>query len=295
MAVVESKSVASRAYNWGIILFLGLLTVLFLYPLWYVLTSSFSDPMKLMYSEGFRLLPAGFSLKGYEAVLGNKHIWRGYFNTIVIYAGLGTLINMVMTILGAYCLSRDRVMLKKVLTVFIVVSMYVNAGMIPRFLNLKSMGLLDSYWAILLPGALSTYNMIVLRSGFRAVPKSLEEAAQLDGGGHLTILFNVIIPLALPNIMVIMLYYFVGHWNSWFAASIYIKTRDKYPLQLYLREVLITSQAEGGDPSMEDGLFYLDELIRYCTIVVATVPVLCLYPFIQRYFVKGVMVGSLKE
>ena len=210
---------------------------------------------------------------------------------------VGTLLNMVLTILGAYVLSRKKMLFKKPLTLLIVFTMYMDFGLIPAFLNIKALGLYDSRWAILLPVAINTYNLIVLRTAFASVPPALEESAMIDGANDFTILWRIVLPVSKATLAVVVLFYAVEHWNSWFSSSIYLRGREKYPLQLFLREILISSSAStaAGEASSVDGVMYLEELIKYCTIIISTLPILCVYPFAQKYFVSGVMLGSVKE
>lgn len=296
MQKFKNMSKGDRIFDVVNIVILTILTVIFIYPMWHCLMASFSDPGKLLTEQHMLLVPNGFSLKGYQAVMGNAGIWIGYKNTI-FYMVVGTLINMILTILGAYVLSRQRMMLKRALLFFVTLTMYINAGLIPLFLVVKGLGLYNSRWAILLPVGVSTYNLIVMRASFAHVPRALEESAMMDGAGDLTILFRILLPVSKATLAVMVLFYAVSHWNSWFSASIYLQDRKLFPLQLYLREILIAnSTAINGEPSDPlDGLFYLEELIKYCTIIVSTVPILAAYPFAQKYFVSGVMLGSLKE
>ena len=296
MQKFKNMSKGDRIFDVVNIVILTILTVIFIYPMWHCLMASFSDPGKLLTEQHMLLVPNGFSLKGYQAVMGNAGIWIGYKNTI-FYMVVGTLINMILTILGAYVLSRQRMMLKRALLFFVTLTMYINAGLIPLFLVVKGLGLYNSRWAILLPVGVSTYNLIVMRTSFAHIPRALEESAMMDGAGDLTILFRILLPVSKATLAVMVLFYAVSHWNSWFSASIYLQDRKLFPLQLYLREILIAnSTAINGEPSDPlDGLFYLEELIKYCTIIVSTVPILAAYPFAQKYFVSGVMLGSLKE
>lgn len=296
MAVVDRSNRGEKALH-GVNLFvLALLTVIFFYPLWHCLMASFSDPTSLIGYKGLISLPMGFSLEGYKTVLQNKNILTGYMNTL-FYLVAGTAINMVLTILGAYVLSRRRMMLKGPLTLLIVFTMYMDFGLIPAFLNVRDLGLYDSRWAILLPVAINTYNLIVMRTAFVSVPAALEESAMIDGANDFTILFKIILPLSKATLAVVVLFYVVEHWNSWFSASIYLRDRDRFPLQLFLREILISSSAStaAGEASSVDGVMYLEELIKYCSIVISTLPILCVYPFVQKYFISGVMLGSVKE
>ena len=296
MAVVEHPKKSEKTLHWLNLTLLGLPTVIFFYPMWHCLMASFSDPTSLIGYKGLVSWPMGFSLEGYKTVLSNKSILVGYGNTL-FYLVVGTLLNMVLTILGAYVLSRKKMLFKKPLTLLIVFTMYMDFGLIPAFLNIKALGLYDSRWAILLPVAINTYNLIVLRTAFASVPPALEESAMIDGANDFTILWRIVLPVSKATLAVVVLFYAVEHWNSWFSASVYLRGREKYPLQLFLREILISSSAStaAGEASSVDGVMYLEELIKYCTIIISTLPILCVYPFAQKYFVSGVMLGSVKE
>lgn len=295
MAVGENNSVGDKAFNITNYILLTLLTLIFLYPLWFVLMASFSDPTKLMTHVGVMLTPQGFSLDGYKAVFNNRSVMTGYGNTI-FYVVVGTALRMFLTILGAYILSRRNLYLKKFMMPMIVLSMYLNAGIIPDFLLIKYLGLYNSRLAIIIPGAIGTWNLIVMRTAFLQVPQSLEESAKIDGANDLTILFRIILSVTKSTIAVIVLFYAVGLWNGWFSSMIYLRDRSKYPLQLFLREILMSNTSTGQDANVPgEGVFFMDELIKYCTIIVSTVPILCIYPLAQRYFITGVMMGSLKE
>ena len=296
MAVVDRSTKREKALHSVNLCMLALLTLLFFYPLWHCLMASFSDPTSLIGYKGLVSLPMGFSLEGYKTVLQNKNILTGYMNTL-FYLVVGTVISMLLTILGAYVLSRRCMMLKGPLTLLIVFTMYMDFGLIPAFLNVRDLGLYDSRWAILLPVAINTYNLIVMRTAFISVPVALEESAMIDGANDFTILFRIILPLSKATLAVVVLFYVVEHWNSWFSASIYLRDREKFPLQLFLREILISSSAStaAGEASSVDGVMYLEELIKYCSIVISTLPILCVYPFVQKYFISGVMLGSVKE
>ena len=268
--------------------------LLCLYPLLHVLFSSFSDAELLVRHRGLMFRPAGFSLKGYSLVLKNENIPVGYLNTIVNMV-LGTCLNMLMTIIGAYALSIKGYMFKRAISLFIVFTMYFSGGLIPNFLLVQNLGLYNTRWALIIPGAISTWNLIVMRTSFQNVPTSLEEAARIDGANDMVILFRIVLPVSASTIAVIALFYAVAHWNSWFNAMIYLQKRSLYPLQLFLREILISNTPTGTIEDPDADVLYIEEVIRNATIIVATVPILCAYPFVQRYFVKGVMLGSIKE
>lgn len=294
--MIESKSLGSRLFDIINYLLLIILSLIFLYPMWYVLVGSFSNPQQLFVFRGFLWKPLGFSTLGYEAVFSNPNVGIGYMNTI-FYVVCGTALNMLFSCLGAYTLSRQNLMWKKLFTLLVVFTMYFGGGMIPTFLVVKNIGLYNSRFAVILPGLVNTWNMIVMRTSFRSIPVSLEESARLDGAGEFTILFRIIVPCAKATMAVMILYYAVGHWNSWFDAMLYLQDRKKFPLQLFLREILLISinnAAAGGTGDASDSL-YLDTLIKYALIIVSTVPILCIYPFAQKYFMKGVMMGSVKE
>ena len=295
MAIVERKTHGERILHAVNIAVLLLLTVIFLYPMWHCLMASFSEPTQLIGYRGFILKPMGFSLEGYRTVFHNSNIGIGYGNTF-FYLLVGTAINMVLTIIGGYCLSRKQMMFKRVLTLLIVFTMYVDFGLIPAFLNVKDLGLYDTRWAIILPVSINTYNMIVMRTAFAALPDSLEESARLDGANDVTIMVRILLPLTKATLAVVLLFYAVEHWNSWYSALIYLQDRNRYPLQMFLREILIanSSAVTAGETNSIDGVQFLDELLKYCTIIVSTIPILIVYPFVQKYFVTGVMIGSVK-
>lgn len=294
MAIVENKSRGERIFNGVNIFILLLLTLIFFYPLWHCLMASFSDPGKLLANTEALLWPAGYSLRGYEAVLRNQNILTGYKNTL-FYVIVGTSLSMVLTLVGAYALTRQGLMLKKPIMVMIVITMYIGGGMIPDFMVVSKLGLFDSRWSVILATAITTYNLMVMRTAFLQVPHSLEESAMLDGANDFVILWRILLPVTKATIAVVALFYAVGRWNAWFNASIFLRGRSKYPLQLFLREILIANQTSGNDGvTSEDGMFYLEEIVKYCTIIVSTVPILCIYPFVQKYFVTGVMLGSVK-
>ena len=294
--MVEKKTLGSRLFDGINGLLLLALTLMFLYPMWYVLVGSFSDPFSLFVSNEILILPKGFSLRGYEQVFKNQNILIGYQNTL-IYLVAGTTANVLVTSLGAYVLSRSNLMLRKLFTVMVVFTMYFSGGLIPTFLVVKNLGLYDSRLAIILPTLVGTWNMIVMRTSFKAIPESLVESAKLDGANDLVILFRIVLPCAKATLAVIVLYYAVGYWNSWFNAMIYLNDKKKYPLQLFLREILIANTSNGATASgfEESDMLYLEDVIRYATIIISTVPILCIYPFCQKYFMKGVMLGSVKE
>lgn len=288
------KNTFSRNLFLGIdVLIMIVLMVMCLYPILYVLFASLSDSGELMAYNGLLLKPIGLNLEAYKAVFKNPMIGKGYINTIIILVS-GLFINLVMTTLAAYFLSKKNIMLKNFIMVIMLFTMYFSGGLIPSYITIKSLGLYNSLLALILPGAISTYNLIIMRTSFQGIPSGLEEAAYLDGAGHLSIIWNVILPLSKAIIAVMVLYYGVAHWNSWFGASIYLSDRNKYPLQLILREILLQNDVSNMAGSSGGDEYSIAESIKYAVIIVATAPILCIYPFLQKYFVKGVMIGALK-
>lgn len=285
------QTLGERIFNVFNVLFMLFLMIIMIYPIWYVLVASFSDPGQFIQNRGILLWPLGFSLSAYEAILDYKMLFLSYANTIG-YLIVGTAVNIFMTTLGAYALSRRNVKLQNPIMMMITFTMFFNGGLIPNYLLVQSLGLFNTRAALIIPGAISVMNLIIMRTSFQAVPETLEEAARIDGANDFVILFRIVLPLCMPVIAVMILYYGVGHWNSWFNAMIYLRKREYYPLQLILREILISNSTEamelGGDSEQ------ISETIKYSTIIVATVPILCIYPFLQKYFVKGVMVGAVK-
>jgi len=271
------------------------LVFLTLYPFLYVLFASFSTPTRLMQNNGMIFYPLGFQLDGYRMVFMNPMIVIGYLNTL-FYVSFGTFLNLLMTTLGAYALSRRNTLLRRPISLLIVFTMFFSGGLIPLYLQVKSLGLLDTRWALFLPSIISAYNMIIMRTGFETIPASLEESARLDGANDLIICFMIVFPLSLPVVAVMTLYYAVGHWNAWFHAMIFLKSRDLYPLQLILREILVANVTSTMTTAVESGTKdAMGESIKYATIIIATLPIICVYPFLQKYFIKGIMIGAIKE
>ncbi len=289
-------SFGQRVFDVINFLFILLIAIVTVYPIWYVFCASFSDNAAITAHSGLLLLPVKFTPAAYNMVFKNEMILRGYTNTIFIVCA-GTLINLVMTLLGAYVLSRKNVYWNKLFNLIIIITMFFSGGLIPTYLLItKTLNLNNSYLALLLPNAINVFNLIMARTNFEAIPISLEEAAKLDGASHFRIFCSIILPVSKAIIAVLTLYYAVGHWNAWFEASIYIKERAKYPLQLILQEILInnnTSDMSGNAVAAADQMD-IGETIKYAVIVVATLPVLCIFPFLQKYFAQGVMIGAVK-
>ena len=288
-----------RIFNVVNTLVMLLLIFITLYPMLYVVFASLSAPSQLLMTDGLLWRPAGFSWVGYRTVINTASIWTGFRNTL-FYVVAGTALSMFLTMLGGYALSKKNCMLKGPVMVLITITMFFGGGMVPTYLLVKNLGLTNTIWAMIVPGALSTYNMIVMRTAFQGIPDSLVESAYLDGANEWIILFRIIIPVSMPTLATITLFYAVGYWGSWYPALVYLTgRRDLYPLQMFLREILVKD--DFTDPAFVSALiqqgpdYYMrKEVIKYATIVVTTVPILLVYPFLQRYFVKGVLIGSIK-
>lgn len=283
-----------RISGWMIYAVMIVLVAFTAYPLIYVLLASVSNGSDLMAHSGLLLHSYGFHLDAYAKVLDNPGILNGYGNTIMIVC-FSLLVNMSVTSMTAYVLSRKQVFWNNIFMFLIVFTMFFGGGLIPFYLMVKGVGLMNSLWSLIIPFTLNTFNLIIMRTSFMSVPDSLEESAKIDGANHFTIFSRIILPLSLPVIAVMCLYYAVEKWNGWFYASLFLKDRELFPLQLVLREILISNSTDLmlGSAQVDQAL-QVSETIKYATIVVATLPILCIYPFVQRYFVKGVMVGAIK-
>jgi putative aldouronate transport system permease protein len=289
------KTSDERIFDAVVYAIAAVIIIIVLYPLLFIVSASFSDPAKVLNGEVW-LLPKGVSLDAYSNILHNDKIWVGYRNTIM-YTLVGTVINIIMTILAAYPLSRPDLPGRGAIMVLITLTMFLSGGLIPTYLLVKELGMVNTMWALIVPGAIATYNLIVMRTYFQSsIPWELQEAAHMDGCSNWRLLFSIILPLSKPILAVMVLFYAVGHWNSFFPALIYIRDEALHPLQLVLREILMISQSaaiEGGSVGLEDQIL-LSESIKFAVIIVSTLPVLIMYPFVQRHFVKGVMIGSIK-
>ena len=292
MGMVIKRTTGQKIFDVGNHIFVLFMVVITLYPCIYVLAASFSDPNEVLRSGGLLLWPKGFQAETYGLVMQNRMIFVGYKNTL-FYVIVGTAINLILTILGAYAFSRKNVPGVGVMMLLITFTMFFRGGMVPEFLINRSLGIYDNRWAVILPYAMSVYNLIIMRTFFSNIPASLEESAKIDGANDFVILFRIFVPLAVPSIAVVGLYYGVGHWNSYMRALIYLRDRELFPLQVVLREILLQNQNEALQ-SATDTTFAYAENLKYAPIVVSTVPILCVYPFLQRFFVKGVMIGAVK-
>ena len=292
--MVDARNKGDKAVDVLIVIIMIVIGIIMLYPMLYELMVSFSDPAQLVRHRGLLIWPLGFDTTAYKLVLSNNQILSGSKNTLfLLVAGLA--VNISMTCLGAYCLTRVHVYWHRLMTMFVLITMYFSGGLIPSYLTVRAVGLYNSLWSCIIPGAISTYNMIILRSYFSSIPESLVESVFIDGGGHMTVLFKIFIPLSLPAMAVMVLYYGVGHWNSWFNANLYLQEKAKWPLQLVLRNVLIEgSNLDLGGTVVAD-YEMLAKSMKAAMVIVTTLPILAIYPFLQKYFVGGMMIGSLKE
>lgn len=291
----ESRKLSYKIAN-GVIMFIMILLMLItIYPLYYTICASFSDARALLRNNDLLLKPLEpFTLDGYKAVFSNPSIVKSFGNT-VFYVVVGTVISMALTIAGAFVVSRSYFLPRNVMMKGMLFTMFFSGGLIPWFFVVRDLGMYNTRWAIVIPAALSTYNLIIMRSFFTSIPSALEESALLDGANDFQVLTHIILPLSTPVLAVIGMYYAVGQWNGWYHSLIFHRTRELYPLQMILRELLILNEMTGSDSAADfvEEAFNRD-LIKYCTIVVTTVPILIIYPFLQRYFVKGVMIGAIK-
>lgn len=296
--MVRHNTFASRLFDVSNILLMLLLMLVCAYPLIFIIFASVSDPTWVMQQNSLIWYPYGLTSVAYQRVFEYTAIWKGYQMTL-FYTFSGTMINILLTSLGAYALSRKNFLLRKPLTFFVVFTMWFSGGLIPTYLTIQALGIDNTVLALILPGAINTYNLIVMRTSFLGIPDSLEDSAKVDGANEFHILFRIVLPLSLPVIMVMVLFYGIGHWNAWFDAYIYLRTSTLYPLQLILRQILLQNsygdmmQGAGTGASASD-FVPISVTIKYAVIVVATLPIMLLYPFLQKYFVKGVMIGAIK-
>lgn len=285
-----------KVFNFVNISIVTLFFLAVLFPLIYVVSASFSDPNKVIQGRVW-LWPVGFNLEGYKAVFDNPRVMSGYLNSFIIMVG-GTAVNVVMTILAGYPLSRKDFPDRHLLMGLFVFTIMFSGGLIPTYILVKNLGLIDTRWALILPTAIGVWNAIIVRTYFQTtIPGDLLEAAQMEGCNEFHFLWKIVIPLSGPIIAVITLFYAVGHWNQFFQALLYLKDEAKYPLQIVLREILVENTiTDMSSMDVESQLLRqrLRELLKYSLIIVASAPLLMIYPFIQKYFVKGIMIGSLK-
>lgn len=288
------ESRGDRIFSGVNVVILLLLCVVTLYPIWYVLCASFTSNTYLISHPGMILWPHEFTLGAYKLALTHPLLISGYKNIlIVLFVSLP--LNILLTLFTGYFMAAKKVMFKPAIQFLILFTMFFSGGMIPSYLNIRSLGLYNSLFALILPGAVSVYNSIICKTAIEGMPDSLMESAYIDGANDLVILFRIVEPLIKPTLAVLLLYYGVGHWNSWFNASIYLQDNSKLPIQNIMRAILIANSNVLNSAAAEnDQVNQFAESIKYSTIILTTVPVLCIYPFVQKYFVKGVMIGAVK-
>ena len=294
-------TLSDRIFDIVNVIVMLILLVIFVWPLWFVVIASVSNPNEVWLGNVI-LWPKGFTLLSYEELINYSRIWTGYANTI-FYTVVGTALNLVMTVCAAYPLSKRKFMARNFFMIMLMITMYFGGGLIPTYLVVNSLGLLNTRWAMIVPSACSVYNVLVTRTYFRSsIPEALQEAATLDGANALQYLIRIVLPLSKPILAVVGLYYAVGHWNDFYTALIYITNEELLPLQSFLRDILMsnkmtmsTASLQGMDAATAEARMQLAQTLKYSVIIVSTVPVLCVYPLIQKYFVKGVMIGSIKE
>ena len=288
------KTKGDKIFDTANAILMILLCFITLYPMWYVLCASFTENSYLVAHPGAIFWPHGFTVGSYKLAFSHPLILSGYLNILFVLA-VSLPINIALTLFCGYFLAAKNVLFKKPVLFIVMFTMFFSGGMIPAYLNIRELGLYNSLWALILPGAMSVYNAIICRTAVQAVPESLTESAYIDGANDLVIVFRIILPLIMPTIAVLLLYYGVGHWNAWFNASIYLKDNSKLPIQNVLRSILIANSNILNSAAAEnDQVNQFAESIKYSTIILTTVPVLCIYPFLQKYFVKGVMIGAVK-
>lgn len=288
------ESFGSKLFDALNIVFMAAMMIICFYPFWYVLVCSFTDGRYLIGDKGLILFPKVFSTAAYARVSENPNIFSGYKTTIEILV-FGTTLNLILTSLGAFVVTRKHFKPAKVMMKLMIFTMYFSGGMIPMYLLVNNvLHLHNSLLAVILPTAINTYNLIIMKTNFAAVPQSLEESAYIDGANDFILFWNIVLPLSKAVIAVMVLYYGVAHWNAWFNAMLYFDDKRRYPLQLVLREILILGDTRDMTVGDSGDTYAISESIKYATIIVATVPILVIYPFIQKYFVKGMMVGAVK-
>ena len=302
MAMVKSKAKGSRIFNFCNILFFALIMIVCILPVWHVLCASFSNASWVMNQRGLIWYIKDFTLNGYQLVFNDNSIWTGYLNTFIYVIGT-TVLGMFLTVMAAYALSRKDFIWANPLMLIISFTMLFSGGIVTLYILVtQTLNMYDSRWALILPNCMSAFYLILVRTAMQNVPDSLEESAMLDGAGRFTILFQIMLPLIKATLATVILYYVIGNWNSWFNAMIYIRSEDKKPLQLILKELLVdTNSSSNANVDIRvlasgesgDAVLY-KQLMKYCTIMVSTVPMFIFYPFIQKYFESGVMIGAIK-
>ena len=289
---VDNAGIGARIFDGCNILFMLLLAFIMLYPMYNILVVSISSA-EYIYRGEVNFIPKGINFDAYKMVFENESIWVSFKNSVV-YTVVGTAINVVCSAMCAYPLSRKDFYGRGFFTFFVALTMFISGGMIPSYLVVNQLRLINTSWAIVLPGAISTYNMIIMRTFFQNIPSSLTESAYLDGANDIQILFKVILPLSMPIIATMTLFYAVGHWNSYFQAMIYLNSKSKFPLQVLLREIIVAGNMAEESADLSANMQIIAINFKYAVIIITIVPILVVYPFLQKYFTKGVMIGAIK-
>ncbi|RAP77132.1 carbohydrate ABC transporter permease [Paenibacillus montanisoli] len=292
-SIKESRG--DRAFTFVNYTFLVLVLIMVAYPLLYIVSASFSNPGKVAAGEIW-LFPKGFNVAGYKAVFDYSRFWTGFTNSL-FYTSAGTMLNVTLTVMAGYVLSRRDLVGRNLFMLLFMFTMLFSGGLIPTYLLVQDLGLINTRWAMILPTALSVWNLIIARTFFQvSIPQELLEAAQIDGCNDFKFVWRIVLPLSAPIIAVLCLFYAVGHWNTYFNALIYLRNKELFPLQIILREILIlnsvdTAMTNGSEAQAKQAL---SQLLKFSLVIIASLPILVIYPFVQKHFVKGVMIGSLK-
>ena len=290
-----SQSTSDKVFTLGGNIFLGLFVFSIIIPIIYIIVASFIYPVTLQ-NSGISFDFSKWTATAYERVISNKQIWVGFYNAIV-YSVVFTVVSVMITLLAAYPMSRPDFRGRKLINIIFVITMFFGGGLIPTYLVISDLGLLNSMWAIILPGAFSVWNMIIVRTYYQNIPAELREAAEVDGANEITYFFKILLPVCKPVIAVLVLWQFVGMWNSYFDAMVYLSDEAKQPLQLVLRAILIQNQPQSGmiaDIQSTAARAQIGELLKYATIIISSLPLIAMYPFFQKYFDAGIMAGSVK-
>ncbi|MDF2936005.1 MAG: transporter permease [Paenibacillaceae bacterium] len=292
--MVQDKSIGNKVFDTANVIVLGIFALVTVIPFLYVIAGSFATQAELL-ERGFILFPTKFSLSAYEFIFSTSTLVRSLLVTIFITV-VGTLINLIFTCLMAYPMARRDLDFRKPIQLMVIFTMLFSGGMIPTFLVVKNLHMIDTYWALLLPGAISAFNLIIIRSFFQQLPDGLEESAKIDGASDPGILLKIVLPLSMPVLATFSLFYAVGHWNTFFSAVLYINDSTKWPIQVLLRQIVILSQGGslGDTTAFEQDFVPPDQAVKMAVIVISTIPILIVYPFLQKHFAKGVLLGSVK-
>ena len=293
--MVESKKLIDYLFECVNLLLLTLLTICCLYPCLYVLWASLSEPVQLYTGSKILLWPRGFNTGAFMLVFKNPNIWMGYRNTL-LYVVAGTALGMLLCILGAFVLSRSRFPGQSFFMTVLIITMFFGGGLIPYYVTIMRLKLIDTFWVMVLPGAISAYNVIVFKTFFMSIPESLKESAFLDGAGHLRVLFSIVLPLSKAVLATFALFSIVGYWNDYLTALLYLRDDKKYPIQLLIRRLLVLMDYKDASTAqiLKDFRSISTRTTKAAATIITVVPILCVYPFMQKYFAKGVLVGSIK-